>query len=401
MREWSVSVVEDDAAFREELMSALGAGTTGFDAFRDYAANRTGGVVDDVVVLDLSLPGMDGFEAILALAKEPLPPRLAVVSGASTDIIEEATKLALSLGLVVLGGFRKPVDPEHLLAAIRRPADLQESTHAWPTISDCLIGEALDRRDMSIVYQPQFDLHTERAVGAEALIRLTVPHAGAVAPPDVIAALARQGKSSAFDDWAFEVAFRDLAILRRAVPGFGISVNLSPSNPLSHALPARLVDLAKVAGIEPQAVTIELTETAQISGADPATTACLGRLRLYGFGLSMDDFGIGTSNLDRLMSLPLSEIKLDRSLVAEARRSAGARRLLSAVALMASERGARVTAEGIETRDDLALARTLGCHMVQGYLFAPPGPLEDLRARLAGGGGMSVGNAHKAKEKRP
>ena len=377
-----VAVVEDDPVFREELICSLGAGADGYRGFDGYAANHPDTVRYDVLVLDLSMPGLDGFEAILKLAADPAPPRLVVLSGATSAVIDEAIKLAESLRLPVLAGLRKPVDPEQLIAVIRRPITVRPPVWSGPAISDQDIGRALAGNAMSLAYQLQFDLSTERPVGVEALLRFTPPGGVALPPGDVVAALTRIGECRALDDWVFTTAFGEFAKIRRRSPDLGISVNLSACSPLAADLPHRLYRMARGAGLEPESITVELPETAFLS-ADAATVACLARLRLHGYGLSMDDFGVGTSNLDRLMSTPFSEIKIDRSLIAKARQSSAARGMLQAVAAMGTERGAIVVAEGIENRDDMAMVRALGCHRGQGFLFAHPVPVASLGSLIA------------------
>ena len=236
---------------------------------------------------------------------------------------------------------------------------------------------------MTLNYQLQVDLGTARPVGAEALLRFSETGTMAVSPGEVVAALIRIGQSRALDDWALATAFRDLAAFRVDAPDFGVSVNLS-ATPLSADLPDRIERAAAQAGLDPRAVTVEVTETTVLE-ADSATIACLARIRLHGFGLSLDDFGVGTSNIDRLMSSPFSEIKLDRSLIGEARRSSAARSLVRAVAAIAGEREALVVAEGVESQRDLDLVRSLGCHRGQGFLFSRAVPARSLSRLLAPG----------------
>jgi EAL domain-containing protein (putative c-di-GMP-specific phosphodiesterase class I) len=140
--------------------------------------------------------------------------------------------------------------------------------------------------------------------------------------------------------------------------------------------------MAREAGIQPRDLVLEVTETGVMEDLTTALDV-LTRLRLKGFGLSIDDFGIGYSSFEQLGRIPFTEMKLDRSFVNKGQQDPAARAILESSMGMAQKLGLVTVAEGVETVGELALVRELGCDNVQGYLVAKPMPLDALLTWLA------------------
>ncbi|MDH2443388.1 EAL domain-containing protein [Amnibacterium sp. CER49] len=234
---------------------------------------------------------------------------------------------------------------------------------------------ALDRREIGIALQPQYDLRTGRLTGFEALARWIHPLLGEV-PTERFVALAEVG--GLVHDLDVQVLEQACAAIDRAgVEGLCIAVNTSPIG-LTEADLA--TDVARVLAAYPDRtwnLTVELTETALVH--DPARVAGqLARLRALGVETAVDDFGTGYSSLAQLQDLPVQELKIDRSLVQ--RGGAVASTVLQAVAKLGLGLGLRVVAEGVETPEQLRAVRSAGCSRAQGFLLGAALPPEEALA---------------------
>lgn len=235
---------------------------------------------------------------------------------------------------------------------------------------------ALRRGGLELVYQTQYDLGAagdgavvdSRPVAVEALSRWSDPILGEVAPEEFVP-LAEQGRF--VDELDLDVLGRAVAqgaAWRRSGHHLGLSVNAAPSH-FSASYADAAIRIVDSAGLDPAALTIEITETPPPQ-FDDSMRVGLGRLRAAGIGVSIDDFGAGETTLDMLRTLPIDEVKLDRSLVQAG--DAQADEIVGSLIMAAREHGWRVVAEGVETRPDLERSVQRGCHRGQGFLWGQP-----------------------------
>jgi len=152
-----------------------------------------------------------------------------------------------------------------------------------------------------------------------------------------------------------------------------VSLNLSPRQALTDSLPERLLNAVRVQDLPANALRVEVPEAAMTEN-EPMMIRVIGQLRAAGIRTSLDDFGTGHATLTALSRVPIDMLQLDHSLVADLGASERARTIAQAVIAMAHGLGMLVTAEGIETGEQLAVLRTLGCDMGQGHLFRAAGP---------------------------
>lgn len=241
-----------------------------------------------------------------------------------------------------------------------------------PQLETALVG-AISRGEISPVFQPQIDLDTGRIVAAEALCRWRHPELGAVSPVEFISAAEDAGL---IDDVGYFMAERCLEALVRWK--IDISVNVSPYQLESPAFSEWLADRLRALHVHGGSLTIEITESRAISNVAPVLRR-LEPLRELGVGVALDDFGTGHSSLTQLKRLHGTELKLDRSLVSDQSDDA-LNRIAEAVGV-AHQSDIRVVAEGIETYQELARVRDVGCDRGQGYLLGRPVPTDDF-ARL-------------------
>ena len=243
------------------------------------------------------------------------------------------------------------------------------------------LRRAIGTPELSLNFQPQVALDG-RLVGAEALMRWNSPSMGSVPPGIFIPVAEETGLIHALGEWSLREGCERLARWRRKGRLFDghLSINVSPWQLARPEFVDRLSDIVEAAEIEPDQLTIEITESAVLFDV-AETVAKLRQIRALGVRIALDDFGTGYSSLALLKDLPLDEIKIDQSFVRDLGEGAN-RHLIRVVVAIGAELGMAVIAEGVETaaeRDELA---ALGCRQLQGYLFGRPMAEADFEAYL-------------------
>lgn len=238
------------------------------------------------------------------------------------------------------------------------------------------------RGELSLVYQPIFDLADRHVVGAEALLRWTHAIHGAIAPSVFIDVAEQSGLIEEIGSQVLTTACRDAARWGRALPdhaGLFVSVNLSSRQLRSGDLPHMVIAATRDAGLDASLLHLELTETAVIADKEQAT-ALLLRLRSNGIKIWLDDFGTGFSGLSYLRQVPVDGVKIDRSFIADILRDPDDLALTTAIIGMAHSLGITVVAEGVEKEGQYDLLRARGCDLGQGYWLGQPIPSGELLA---------------------
>jgi len=242
---------------------------------------------------------------------------------------------------------------------------------------DTALHKALERQELVLYYQPKIDVRTSRMVGAEALMRWQ--RNGQLVPPgDFIPLAEATGLINNMSLWAIAEAARQARIWQNEF-GFdsSIAVNL-PSRLFEQPdLVERIASILAREGVTPRAIELEITETGlmkDLQGVVPS----LHRLNQLGTEISIDDFGTGYSSLAYLTTLPISELKIDRSFVHDLGDTPQSTAVVSAIIALARALGLRVIAEGVEHEAQMKVLYNLGCHICQGFLFARPMPAHEL-----------------------
>jgi EAL domain-containing protein (putative c-di-GMP-specific phosphodiesterase class I) len=247
---------------------------------------------------------------------------------------------------------------------------------------------AIERGELSLHYQPICAAQTRAIAGQEALLRWTHPVRGAIPPTEFIPLAEGSGEIAAIGRWVLEHALAEAATWDEP---WRVSVNLSPVQ----FRQADLVDMVRASlarhRLPGARLELEITEGVLIDDTSRALTV-LRALKRLGVSIALDDFGTGYSNLTYLRVLPLDRIKIDKSFIQDVGTSPQVDAIVCAIIGMGQALGLEVTAEGVETEEQLAFLRAHGCSLVQGYLLgrAIPGPLR-LRPPLSGSGGAAGG----------
>jgi EAL domain-containing protein (putative c-di-GMP-specific phosphodiesterase class I) len=230
------------------------------------------------------------------------------------------------------------------------------------------------------LYQPLIDVATGRFVAVEALSRWNRTRGPDMSPEVFIPVVESTGVVHALGRFMLDECLGAAERWRAAGHHLDVSVNVSPRQLSTRTFFADLAEKMTERVSPPPALTIEITESLPLHDFDQLVPR-LEELRLLNVGISLDDFGSGHTSIALMRRLPLTEIKLDRSLIQSG--SADALRTLRSAADRARELGLRVVAEGIETHAHLELARDLGCDRAQGFLFSAPMRLAEVDAVLA------------------
>ena len=246
-----------------------------------------------------------------------------------------------------------------------RKAELQ--VRSW-------IGEAINHDAFELHYQPVVAVATGEVIGAEALLRLTpLAGEGVIGPERFLEIAERSHKIQALGLLVIERAISELAAWRRENPGrkFKVGINLSVSQVVDPATLQQLRESLRRHDMSPDWVVLELTETVFVSDLEEVRQFMAAASK-QGFGLSVDDYGVGYSNLERMSSLPFDSLKIDRSLIAQIGESRSVGTIIASVTELAKQLGASVVAEGVETEEQALLVKGLGIQHMQGFLVSRP-----------------------------
>ena len=218
-------------------------------------------------------------------------------------------------------------------------------------------------------------------IGFEALVRWNHPQEGLIQPDNFVPLAEERGMIDDLTWTVLRMAVEQAARWAES-PAVPIAVNLSATNLNDDAFPDKLGQLCREHGVTPNQIYLELTETATTRDTK-RLKAILSRIRLKGFRLAIDDFGIGYSSMMQLRSLPFSTLKIDKSFVSDMMHSEDAEIIVNAILALAGAFRMDVVAEGIETEQQLAALITRGAVSGQGYLIARPAPADDIGRRYS------------------
>lgn len=236
------------------------------------------------------------------------------------------------------------------------------------------LRHAIGEGELTLCFQPLFDLEPHRLVGFEALARWTHPTRGPISPAVFINLAEETGHIEALTAWVVEKSVAQLAAWHRAAPHMahlGVSVNISGRDLARPDFIERVLSVLHRHGVASNRLTLEITETVLMSRLNMVRDA-IARLRSAGVLMAIDDFGTGYSSLSYLGTLPVDCLKIDRSFVTAMDDGAEFVEIVRAVLTLGQALGKKVVAEGIETAQQLSTLRRLGVHVGQGYLLSRP-----------------------------
>jgi diguanylate cyclase (GGDEF)-like protein/PAS domain S-box-containing protein len=252
------------------------------------------------------------------------------------------------------------------------------------------LRQALANGELLLYYQPKVSLRSGRIVGAEALLRWRHPVRGLVSPGVFIPVAEETGLILDLGTWVLEESCRQVRAWKDAnliMPP--IAVNLS-ARQFDTQLPARIAAVLERHQVQPEQIMLEITESLLVRGTDNVI-AIMNKLVAMGMALALDDFGTGYSSLAYLKKFPISTLKIDRSFVIGLPYEENDCAIARAIVTMAQQLRQEIVAEGVETAEQMAFLRDLGCDQLQGYLFSQPVPAAEFETMLREGKRLAFG----------
>jgi diguanylate cyclase (GGDEF)-like protein len=240
------------------------------------------------------------------------------------------------------------------------------------------LRKALDRNELVLHYQPKLDVQTNAITGVEALLRWHISEHGLIPPNQFIPMAEETGLMIPIGEWVLSHACQQLSEWQQTGKApIGMAVNLSAVQFQNPEMPAVFKRIIETSGIDPQLLTLEITESSLLEDIESRIES-MNRLKDLGLKLAIDDFGTGYSSLSYLKRLPLDELKIDRSFFVNLFEDTKSRALISSLIFLARNLNLRTVAEGVETKQQLLFLQKERCDQYQGFLFRPPLPRTEL-----------------------
>jgi EAL domain-containing protein (putative c-di-GMP-specific phosphodiesterase class I)/ActR/RegA family two-component response regulator len=318
-----------------------------------------------VIMLDLSIPGTDGIQLLRGLAADKCAAHIVLISGADGKVLEAAQQLGRERGLNMGKLLQKPTRIETLRELLREFKPVPKSLLAADLAAAIAAGQ------LFLEYQPKLDCRLGRITAVEALVRWRHPSHGVVRPDQFVAVAEESDLIHRLTDWVVATAAKQAAAWQVENLDLQVAVNISAKDIEDIELPERLHQHCLNAGVDPALMMLELTETGAMREAVQMMDV-LTRLRLKGFRLSIDDFGVGYSSLVQLQKMPFSEVKVDSSFVMKMMSNDGCKVIVEIIIDLARKLGLKSVAEGVEEEAALKSLFDMGCDMAQGYYLSRP-----------------------------
>ncbi len=260
--------------------------------------------------------------------------------------------------------FDKAMDDE-----IRRRVSLEQD-----------LGEAIDKNQLWLAYQPQLDLGTGQIIGAEALLRWSHPELGFVSPGDFIPIAETSGLILPIGDWVIEEICRQAAVwFKDGMPKLQFGINISGFQFKQRSVGTQVLDQLSRHGLAIEDVDLEITETVAMERTHQVSQN-VEALNDAGVSISMDDFGTGYSSLSNLQRFPIRRLKVDGSFISGIGKDASDEKIVEAVIGLGHSLRLSVIAEGVETEEQIRFLRERKCDEIQGYILSKPLPAQEFRS---------------------
>lgn len=233
------------------------------------------------------------------------------------------------------------------------------------------LRDAVVLEQFELLYQPKVDAKSGQVLGVEALIRWKHPTRGTLGPGDFISLAEQSGLIETIGLWALDRACRQITLWRHEALRMQVAVNVSAVQLRNPKFAEQALAVIQKHKVPFNKVTLEVTESQALQASNEVVSG-MRRLAANGVQISIDDFGSGYSNLSTLSSLPVRELKIDRTFIMQLDSNPTVRFVIKAIASLARSIGARVVGEGVETDSQRLMLLQLGCEIQQGYLFSRP-----------------------------
>lgn len=385
MKDSQIVIVDDSPAIllvMKSMMSELGYENVITCSNPVAALNNIRRAPDkySAVFTDLNMPEMDGMMLLKELGEMNFRGGVCIISEMENRVIELAAHIARKHKVNLLGNIPKPVHINELQRIINKLHTLsRRKTVCFEPLSVQELRDYIDQGMVEPYYQPKVCLANRNVVGIEVLARIVKPgQTNAIVPGQFIATAI---KHDMLNELTQQLLNKVIGHFPQLMEEFGrkvnISINLSPSQLTEDGYTRDLIDTVRAKKVDKDNITLEITEEFALEDTEQLET--INRLRMHGFGLSLDDFGTGFTNLNQLRTLPFTEVKIDRTLISDIHKDKFNQVVVDTLVTIAAKIDAHLIAEGIEECEDLDYLSNAYKEMnVQGFLICKPKPLESL-----------------------
>jgi len=334
-----------------------------------------------IIVMDLSMPDMDGIELIRYLSSVNSKAGIVLMSGYDASVLHSAKELADSRGLYILGTLEKPVSINDLESILGRLEDVKNvDEKIIPTSSLVTVDElekAIYNHEFIVYYQPKVDMASHFLVSIEALVRWNHPERGIIMPEEFIEVAEETGLINDLSSQILDQALTDCSKLKSKGIIVQVAVNISARTLTDLKFPDHLQEKLIQHNLDPTQLIIEVTESA-LSDDFSHALDILTRIRMKGIHLSIDDFGTGYSSIQMLHRGPFDELKVDRSFVSNIKVDQDAKVIAEASIDLSKKLKIKVVAEGVESQELWDSLLLMDCDEAQGHFISPAIPLEKI-----------------------
>jgi EAL domain-containing protein (putative c-di-GMP-specific phosphodiesterase class I)/FixJ family two-component response regulator len=328
----------------------------------------------DISFIDLKMPGIDGMALIRHLANENHQTSLILASALDGSLLSSVKTMSEAYGIDMLGAIQKPATPESILELIelyQPPSMRNVASTVIPDFTFDEIMRGLQNREFEPLFQPKVVFDSRQVAGAEAFARWCHPHYGLLSPSAFIPVLEEKRQMDRLDWIMIEKSAEACRSWQAGGFPVSVSINLSLSSLAKPEFAEKVIEYIAQQGLKTERFIFEISESSATTN-DPHFFENMTRLRMKGFGVSVDDYGTGKSSMRQLLRIPFSELKIDRSFVVGASQDPSLELVLNSSFELCQKLKRESVAVGVETQQDWDLLQKMGCTYAQGHYIAKP-----------------------------
>ncbi len=334
-----------------------------------------------LIVTDLKMPVMDGMQLIEAISDTGYVGGVAIYSSLDERIVELAINLARKHHVHLVGNLTKPFETEDLTLMIERADRINRRMMSTGQFSkQRVLIEAIEQGDIVPYFQPQIDCKSLALTGLEILCRIKVPGEMEFLKPDhFMSIVEKHGLIDLLTYKTLEQALDDFISIKDQIDcaeELTLSINILPQQLSNDKLPEMLTTICNLADFPHEKLVVEITEGQALDTTKKILT--LERLRIAGFGLSLDDFGTGFTNMGQIRQYPFTEIKMDRSMIHNIHKDRVSQVILNTMMELRENFPLTIVAEGVETETEFNFLSEKGNITIQGHLVSRPKPASEV-----------------------